>query len=75
MEADEQELLELWMQNGEETKTAFVCLMFGICNAIFTLCFCILNRGQLGLGNSGRERHTEFNTGGDELKGNKHTSK
>ena len=75
MEADEQELLELWMQNGEETKTAFVCLMFGICNAIFTLRFCILE-ASLGWGIQGeRERHTEFNTRGDELKGNKHTSK
>lgn len=32
--------------------------MFEICHGIFTYSLCILNRGQTGLGNSGRENDT-----------------
>lgn len=42
----------------ERQKTAFACLMFEICNGIFTCNLCILNRGQAGLGNPGRENDT-----------------
>lgn len=42
----------------ERQKAAFAYLMFGICHA-FTLHLHILNRSQLGLGNSGRVKDTQ----------------
>lgn len=45
-------------RDQKEKETAFACLMVEICNGIFALSLCILNRGQTGLGNSGRENDT-----------------
>lgn len=45
-------------KKGKGKETAFARLMFEICNGIFALSLCILNRGQTGLGNSGRENDT-----------------